>query len=130
MDDCKYHGKCNSIADECKQLRENDRVIMIELGAIKERIVAIEQSTRSAHHRIDGIEGNTEAIIRMSVSIENMTEEIKRLIPILDDHDKRIDDIERGPGDSAVKWWQLIAATFVTGLLGLLFGLALKKLGG
>lgn len=95
-----------------------------------ERIVIVEQSVKSAHHRIDKSEAQTEAVIQLGVEIKHLTEVITlSVIPQLVHHDQRIDAVENRPGAVALKWWKttavIIATATLTGVVGYLLGAVL-----
>lgn len=65
-----------------------------------QRLTVVEQSTKSAHHRIDKIEELIASIQSMTVEIKHMREDINRL-------DDKVGAIEAKP---AKRWEALIAA--------------------
>ena len=55
-----------------------------------ERLTAVEQSTKSAHHRIDGIEKLTESVHIIATETKAMREDVN-------DITSRVDEIEKRP---------------------------------
>lgn len=121
LGECPFHGKCQNIAEECKRLSDDGRNITAELGDVRERVAIAEQSTKSAHHRLDSMEEQTKAVIRLAVSVENMSSKMEDMIAIHKDHDGRISDLEKQPGDVALKRNHWIAITLGSGAIGMLF---------
>lgn len=99
-----------------------------ELSKYIKTLVEVQASTKSAHKRIDAFEKHGEAIIRMSVAVENQTEKITEIIDLLkeekernDTQDTRIEKLENKPGQLALKAWIFIIASGGSFLLGCLF---------
>lgn len=97
------------------------------------KIAEVEASTKSAHKRLDGFEKHTEAMIRMSVAVENQTEKITEIVEMHkeekdrnDTQDHRIEKLENAPGQLALKAWVFILASGASFLLGCVF----NQLGG
>lgn len=85
---------------------------------VMERVVIVEQSTKSAHHRLDDMEKHTESIIRLSMSVEHLTESIAiNVLPNQEKHDNRIIALENRPGVIALKWWSAIVLVAVTAVV-------------
>lgn len=94
----------------------------------KEKLAEIESSTKSAHKRLDGFERYTEAIIRISVAVENQTTKITEIIEMHKDEkerndtqDNRIEKLENKPGQLALKAWFFIIASCASFILGYFF---------
>lgn len=92
----------------------------------RERIVIVEQSTKSAHHRLDSQEEQTKAIIKMSSSIEYMAKQVEDMVNILKEHDGRLDKLERAPGDTMIAYWKLFVGAIITGGVGIIIGFIMK----
>ena len=94
----------------------------------REKIVEVDASTKSAHKRLDSFEKHTEAIIRMSVAVENQTEKITEIVELHkeekernDTQDVRIEKLENKPGQLALKAWFFIIASGASFVLGCLY---------
>lgn len=96
------------------------------MGKGRERMVVVEQSTKSAHHRLDSMKEQTNAIIRMSTSVEYMAKQVEDMLGILKEHDGRLDKLEKSPGDTMIAYWKLFIGALVTGGAGVLIGLIMK----
>ena len=94
-----------------------------------EQVTLNKASCASAHHRIDELKKHTESIIRLSMSVEHLTEVIaENILPAQNDHNNRINNIENRPGNIALKWWRFLLGAIitasVTGVLGYILGQA------
>lgn len=94
----------------------------------REKAVEAEASAKSAHKRLDNFEKHTEAIIRMSVAVENQTEKITEIVETHkeeksrnDTQDTRIEKLENKPGQLALKAWIFIIASGASFVLGCLY---------
>ncbi len=127
---CPFHGTCKGLIRECEQLRENDRLLMQQVGDTKVKVAEVEQSSRSAHHRLDSMEEQTKAVIRLAVSVETMSDKVEKVLTLFEDHDGRLASLEGGPGKTAVKAWTWLLVAFVSGTVGMVFAIVTKKFGG
>lgn len=112
--------------DTLKEINDN-------LSEYITKIAEVEASTKSAHKRLDGFEKHTEAMIRVSVAVENQTEKITEIVEMHkeekdrnDTQDHRIERLENAPGQLALKAWVFILASGASFLLGCVF----NQLGG
>ncbi len=94
--------KCPQHGEHEWRLRAVEEAIK-ELPDIKERMTAAEASGKSAHHRLDSQEEQTRAIVKMGVAVEQMAKETKETIALLKEHDGRLYDLERVPGEAVLK---------------------------
>ena len=83
-----------------------------------ERLTAVEQSTKSAHHRIDGIEKLTESVHIIATETKAMREDVN-------DITERVDEIEKRPN----KRYETVVGAILTALVGGLIGYFVKMLG-
>ena len=83
-----------------------------------ERLTAVEQSTKSAHHRIDGIEKLTESVHIIATETKAMREDVN-------DITSRVDEIEKRPN----KRYETVVGAILTALVGGLIGYFVKMLG-
>lgn len=49
--------KLENIGDDIKDIKKDIKEVNVEVQNIKERLLKVEQSTKSAHHRLDHLEG-------------------------------------------------------------------------
>ncbi|MGX8797242.1 hypothetical protein ACR6HW_14325 [Fusibacter sp. JL298sf-3] len=96
------------------------------VGTVKERVVVVEQSTKSAHHRLDSQEEQTKAIIKMATNIEYMARQIEDMLYLLKQHDERLDAIEKRPGNALIAYTKLFISALITGGVGIALGMLLK----
>lgn len=83
-----------------------------------ERLTAVEQSTKSAHHRIDGIEKLTESVHIIATETKAMREDVS-------DITSRVDEIEKRP----TKRYETVVGAIITVLVGAVIGYVVKMLG-
>lgn len=102
---------------------------------IIERLVAVEQSTKSAHHRIDAIEQNQKILMDMNASIKALTEQAQSQKEDLQEFKKDIkEDIDEVKNDvkelkeKPAKRWDLITTTIITALASGIIGFILSQL--
>jgi len=79
---------------ELDSARENHTEI---IGKINERLGIVDQSSRSAHHRLNAQEQQTQAIAEMAASVKLISEQIKDVVTTIKTHDSRIVSLERTP---------------------------------
>ncbi len=97
------------------------------VGSVKERVVVVEQSSKSAHHRLDSQEEQTKAIIKMATNIEYMARQIEDMLYLLKQHDDRLDKLERAPGEEMKRYWKLFVGALITGCAGIIIGTLFKR---
>ena len=83
-----------------------------------ERLTAVEQSTKSAHHRLDSLDKLTESVHILAVETKAMREDVS-------DITSRVDEIEREPN----KRYETVVTAIITELVGGLIGYCVKILG-
>ena len=97
-----------------------------EIKEIWERLTAGEQSIKSAHHRIDGLEKLANSVHEMSISTNQTVTEIKGLREDFKKVDERLEDLEKKP----IKRYELFVTAFLTavcsGIAGYLLSLILN----
>ena len=49
--------KLENIGNDIKDIKKDIKEVNLEVQSIKERLLKVEQSTKSAHHRLDHLEG-------------------------------------------------------------------------
>lgn len=83
-----------------------------------ERLTAVEQSTKSAHHRIDTLDKLTESVHIIATETKAMREDVN-------DITERVDEIEKKPN----KRYETVVTAIITALVGGLIGYCVKILG-
>ena len=83
-----------------------------------ERLTAVEQSTKSAHHRLDSLDKLTESVHILAVETKAMREDVS-------DITSRVDEIEKKPN----KRYETVITAVITALVGGLIGYFIKMLG-
>lgn len=84
-----------------------------------ERLVIVEQSTKSAHHRLDSVDKHTESVLKLTVSVEHLAKSLAdSVIPQQDDHESRLRSVENRPGMVALKWWGIVLGALAAVIVG------------
>ena len=83
-----------------------------------ERLTVVEQSTKSAHHRLDSLYKLTESVHIIATETKAMREDVN-------DITERVDEIEKKPN----KRYETVVAAIITALVGGLIGYFVKMLG-
>ena len=109
------------------EIKKSVQNLQESTGKDRERIIIVEQSTKSAHHRLDSQEEQTKAIIKMSTSIEYMAKQVEDMVNILKEHDGRLDKLERAPGDTMIGYWKIFYGALIAGLAGILITIIVTK---
>ena len=81
-----------------------------------ERLTVVEQSTKSAHHRLDSLD-------RLTESVHILATETKR--EDVSDITSRVDEIEKRP----TKRYETVVGAIITVLVGAVIGYVVKMLG-
>lgn len=110
-----------------EQFQEIQKEFADRLSDAKDRIIIVEQSSKSAHLRLNSQEEQTKAIIKMSSSIEYMAKQVESMLELLKEHDDRLDRLEKAPGDHLLSYFKLFIGALVTGTAGVLIGFIMKK---
>lgn len=83
-----------------------------------ERLTVVEQSTKSAHHRLDSLDKLTESVHILAVETKAMREDVT-------DITERVDEIEKKP----TKRYETVVGAIITVLVGAVIGYVVKMLG-
>ncbi|MDF2841293.1 MAG: hypothetical protein K0Q99_2065 [Clostridia bacterium] len=130
MNHCQQHLEHNyrfeALENNIKDMQHNENTLLQNQFDIKERITKVEAASKSAHHRLDNMEEQTKAIIKMSISIEYMAKQVEEMLMLYKEHDGRLDKLEQAPGAAIIGYWKLFIGALVTGSAGVLIGLLLK----
>ena len=57
-----FNVKLDNIATDCREIKADMSSVKRDVQQLSERLVVVEQSVKSAHHRIDGIDVNARRI--------------------------------------------------------------------
>ena len=95
-------------------------------GDLKEKAVEFENSAKSAHFRLDNMEEQTKAILKLGIAVEQMTSEIKGVIENFKEHENRLDKLEQAPADTVMKYFKQIVGLLISAGVGYI----LSKIGG
>lgn len=120
---CKAH---EMTLKDFERFHENQKELAKSVSELREKTTAIDQSVKSAHHRLDSQEEQTKAIVKMSTSIEYMAKQVEDTLVLLKEHDGRLNKLERAPGDNVLSYWKLLIGASITSIVGLLIGLAMN----
>ena len=93
-----------------------------EIKEIWERLTAGEQSIKSAHHRIDGLEKLANSVHELSISTNQTVTEIKGLREDFKKVDERLEDLEKKP----IKRYELFVTAFLTAVCSGIAGYLLR----
>jgi len=131
MEDCvkcqKEHTfRIETIEEEMKEGKKS----LIDMKIKQEKI---DESTKSAHKRLDEIGEQTLAIYKLTVAVENIAEQLVEFTQENKEHRKevntRLDKLEKAPGEEANSMQKEIKKTIIIGIVGALLGAVLMKLG-
>jgi methionyl-tRNA synthetase len=75
----------------------------LEITNLRERVAVVEESTKSAHFRLNNIQEQTQAIVEMGASIRYMAKQMEEVVNIVKDHDDRLSIVEKAPADNVLK---------------------------
>ncbi len=94
-----------------------------------ERVIKVEESTKSAHHRIDGLEAQNRAIIELTVSVGRIADKtdtidckVDKMVAARDTDVARISLLERAPGDELVAFKKTANEVLLRNAVSMLFG--------
>ena len=83
-----------------------------------ERVVKVEESAKSAHHRLNKVEENQEILMEMNSNIRVLAEQYKNQSTKIDKVEKDVEALKKIPA----KRWESIIATVITVLVGAIVG--------
>ena len=90
-----------------------------------EKIVEVEQRSKSNTKRIDSLEKNTEALTDLVIVVKEMNVKQDYTIKKVDKIDSRVSKIEEQPA----KRWNRIVEKALTVIVGAILGFVISKLG-
>ena len=89
-----------SCKDRFQGIDANIKEMTKRINAGAERLVKTEESTKSAHHRLDTIEERTEAVIRLAVSVEHIANQNQEILNELKNQREEIIELKKKPVES------------------------------
>lgn len=90
----------------------------METTEIIERLVKVEQSDKSAHHRIDRVEGEVSEIKELTMAVKEIAMETKAMREDLNDVNVRLKTVEEKP----TKTWDSIKTVIISSSISLIVG--------
>ena len=124
-----HEAQIKALEQACYDIQANTRLIVQGQHELRERVAAVESSTKSAHHRLDNMEKLTEAILTLTGEVREISMDTKSILGRMEkqelraeQHQERIDKLEDAPGMIAVKGWMFVGGVVVTALLGFALG--------
>lgn len=90
----------------------------MENTEIIERLVKVEQSDKSAHHRIDKVETEVSEIKELTIAVKEIAMETKEMRKDLNNVDVRLKTVE----DKPVKNYDAIKMCIITSIISLIIG--------
>ena len=96
---------------------------------IKIKIEKIDEANKSAHKRLNEIGEQTLAIYKLSVAVENMAEQFKEFAGNFKDHEDRLDNLEKNPGQEAYEREKQVKNYIFMAIVGAIVGAIFMKLG-
>lgn len=94
-----------------------------------QRVAICEESTKSAHHRIDGIAKQTEAVVQLGLEVKHLAEVITtNILPQLVDHNDRLGAVEQRPANTALKYWRMAIGAVITSCVAGIVGFAIGQM--
>lgn len=91
------------------------------------RLTKVEESAKSAHHRLDRLEGQSQEIRELALSVNTLAASVKSLCDDFSDIACRVKDIESKPGKRLDQVIGYILAALVSGSIGFLLSALLNK---
>lgn len=86
--------------------------------SVLENVAKLQQQNIEQERRLKNLERNNKAIVDLTYVTKELAETVKQLAEIQEKHDKRIDELERAPGENLLK----LKNTVVIGILSALSG--------
>jgi len=93
---------------------------------IEQRLTKVEESTKSAHHRIAGMESMQREIRDLAMSVNTLAGSLQNLVGDVSDVTCRIKDIEAKPGKRLDQVIGYIMAALISGMIGFMLSQIMK----
>ena len=81
-------------------------------------VAALEQQNKEQDRRIKNLEHNHDAICQLTYVTKDLLEAVKELTASCENHDKRISQLEKAPGDKLLKLKDAFVLAIVSALGG------------
>lgn len=91
-----------------------------------QRLVAVEQSTKSAHHRIDAVEEQQDVLHELVTSVSVLAEQMSHMRESQAETNRRLTEIENKPAKRWDAVWGALIGAVVGGLAAAIIGQILK----
>ena len=128
---CELH---EMTMEQLKTYQLNQVELVKNITDLRERITRVEESTASAHHRIDSQEEQTKAIYELAYEVKAYGKQQEQIIiqqgemlEMMKGHGGRLDKLERAPGDSLLAYWKIFIGAILTGGGGIVVGYLANK---
>ena len=80
----------------------------------EQRITKVEESTKSAHHRIDTLEGGQKEIRDLALAVNTLAAAVKSICEDMSEMNSRVKVIEAKPGERWEKAMQTVLIVIIT----------------
>lgn len=91
-------------------IRQNDKV--------ENAIDNCKTEMKNLKDRVNNVEGQTEAIIKLSISVEHVVKQNEEILQVLREHDNRLDTIENAPANLSLKLLIYLLGLGITFIIG------------
>ena len=85
------------IVKEINQYHSNQQEIVKGQHELRERVKGVEESSKSAHHRLDDLQELTKGVADLAYQVKRATEQTEMVLKELGLHRKEIDDLKERP---------------------------------
>jgi len=107
-----------TLKEDIAKYNANQSDIVKGQHELRERTAVIERDVEALHTRMDKTEAQTDAIIRLSISVESMSKEVQEVITLFKDHDDRIVTLEQRPNTQIANRWNKIVEVAISAIVG------------
>jgi len=114
------------IVKEIDNYNRNQADVVKGQHEIRERLTAVEASSKSAHHRLDDLQELTKGITDLAYQVKRATEHTEKILETLSNHDKEITDLKMKSGKSLEDYFRHGMKYLIGAIVAYLFVLATK----
>lgn len=93
---------------------------------INDRLIRMEETLKNNKYNTVDFRTYNQAIMEMSSSVKLLTDKVGEVLIKLDHQDIRINELEKAPGNKAVKGWAVVTSTAITAVVSAIIGFILK----